>query len=237
MDDASSRFLDAFTAIERHLRYLVQADRHTPFSVLVARAAAKDAAVRRLKEALTELADLRNLVVHTYSRRAPLASPSGHAVERIEAIRGELLSPPRVFPAFAKAVAVCGPDEPVGAAVAKMHQGSFSQIPVYQGGQLVGLLTSETVARWLASRLAGGVGLLEEEPVAKVLGHQEGGREHQVLSHAATVFDVLEAFEECYRSGRVLDALLLTPAGSKAELPTGIITVADVPELQRHIRA
>ena len=46
---------------------------------------------------------------------------------------------------------------------AGMHDGSFSQPPVYSGNELVGLLTSETVARWLGDRLTDGHGILEEE--------------------------------------------------------------------------
>lgn len=222
MDAASSRFLDDFAAIKKHLRKPVKGDRHVPFAGLVARAAAKDAAVRRLRDAPLELAELRNLVVHNYSRTAPLASPSEHAVGRIEAIKEELLSPPRRHPAFARTVATCRPCDPVGVAARKMHEGSFSQLPVYDDGRLVGLLTAETLARWLAARLAGGLGLLEEEPVAAVLKHQEGGRDWQLLGHAATVFDALEAFEACHRSGRVLDAILLTPHGSEA----GIVTAS-----------
>jgi CBS domain-containing protein len=237
MDAASSRFLDAFAAIEKHLRRLVKADRHVPFAGVAARAAVKDAAVRRLRDPLLELAELRNLVVHSYSRTAPLASPSEHAIGRIEAIKDELLSPPRLHPAFAKAVATCRPADPVGVAARKMHQGTFSQLPVHDGVRLVGLLTAETVARWLAARLAEGVGLLEEEPVEAVLKHQEGGREWRLLGHTATVFDALEAFEECHRSGRVLDAVLLTPHGSAAEAPTGILTTADLPELHSRVRA
>jgi len=236
MDDLSSRFLDAFAAIGKHLRTRHRAARHTTFSELVEKTAAGNAAVRRLKPGLKELADLRNFVVHGYSIQAPLASPSRQAVERIEAIREELLSPPRLIALFRTEVETCVPDDPVGVATAKMHRGSFSQLPVYHGHRLVGLLTAETVARWLAGRLAGGDGILEEEAVARVLEHQEGNRDYRAMGHDATAFDALEAFDDCYHSGRLLDAIILTAHGSAEERPTGILTVSDIPVLQRHVR-
>ena len=39
MDDESSRFLDAFAAIEKHLRKLVKAEKHASFGELVEKAA------------------------------------------------------------------------------------------------------------------------------------------------------------------------------------------------------
>src|SRR5262249_35234802 len=148
--------------------------------------------------------DLRNLVVHTYSRTTPLALPSPHAVERIEAIQHELLSPPRLIQLFRRKVEICGPNDLVGQAARRMLEGCFSQLPVYRDSRLVGLLTTDTIARWLASRLADGIGLLEEELVEKVLPHEEQGREFRLLAHEATVFDALEAFEEASRHGRRL---------------------------------
>jgi CBS domain-containing protein len=236
MDDASSRFLHAFAAVENHLRKLLRAANHVTFYDLVEKASAKDAAVRRSRYALRELGDLRNFLVHNYDRTDPLAIPSDRAVDRIQVIRDELLSPPRLHPGFAKEVATCRPEDPVGTAAAKMHKGAFSQLPVYRGTKLVDLLTAVTVARWVAARLADGLGMFEEEPVATVLKHQEAGRDFQVMGHRDTVFDALQAFEQGYHAGRLLDAIILTPNGSKNEMPTGIVTVADMPELQEHVR-
>jgi hypothetical protein len=42
MDDLSCRFLDAFTAIEKHLRTLLDADRYMTFNEMVEKAAKSD---------------------------------------------------------------------------------------------------------------------------------------------------------------------------------------------------
>jgi CBS domain-containing protein len=236
MDDASSRFLDAFVAIEKHLRTLHKAPRHTTFSELVEKTAVANPVVRRLKISLKDFAEFRNFLVHDYSRTAPLAIPSHQTVERIEALKEKLLSPPSLIAGFRKQVETCDPDDSVGAATGKMHRGSFSQLPVYHGRRLIGLLTAETVARWLASRLVNGAGILEEETVAKVLEHQEGNRDYELMGHEATSFDALAAFEDCYDAGRLLDAIILTPHASREERPSGIVTVSDIPDLQKHVK-
>jgi CBS domain len=147
MDELSSRFLDAFTAIEKHLRTLLDADRHMTFNEMVEKAARVDKGVRRLRGQLKDFGELRNFVVHEYRRDQPTASPSAHAVERLQAIRDELISPPRLIDLFRHQVETCAPTDPVGSAARKMHDGSFSQLPVYEEDRLVGLLTAETVAR------------------------------------------------------------------------------------------
>jgi predicted transcriptional regulator len=237
MDEPSSLFLDAFTSIEKHLRRSLDADRHMTFHEMVEKASRSDNAVRRLRGQLKDFGDLRNFVVHEYRLDQATATPSRHAVERLQAIRDELLSPPKLIAEFRRAVATCSPSDPVGAATRKMHDGSFSQLPVYDGDRLVDLLTTETVTRWLASRLAGGLGLLEEEAVASVIRHQEGTHYHEVMGREATVEDALAAFDDHLHSGRTLDAIILTHSGKQTERPIGIVTVSDMPKLRGLIQA
>ncbi len=237
MDELSSRFLDAFSAIEKHLRRLLDADRHMTFNEMVERASRSDTGVRRLRGQLKDFGELRNFVVHEYRRDQPTASPSAHAVERLQAIRDELLSPPRLIDRFRLPVQTCAPADPVGAAVRKMYDGSFSQLPVYDGDRLVGLLTAETVARWLASRLADGLGLLEEEAVAIVMRHEEGTHAYVMMGRDATVEDAFTAFDEHLHSGKSLDAIILTQTGGGTERPLGIVTVSDMPRLLESSRA
>ena len=201
------------------------------FNEMVEKAARADKGVRRLRSQLKDFGELRNFVVHEYRRDQPTASPSAHAVERLQAIRDELLSPPKLIDLFRLQVETCSPTDPVGAAARKMHDGSFSQLPVYEGDRLVGLLTAETIARWLASRLAGGLGLLEEEIVEIVMRHEEGTHAYVVMDRDATVEDALTAFDDHLHSGKSLDAIILTHSGRGTERPLGIVTVSDMPRL------
>jgi CBS domain-containing protein len=237
MDDLSAQFLDAFNSMEKHLRTLIGAEKHVSFNETVERAARADKAVRRLRAQLKDFGELRNFVVHEYRREQPTATPSRHSVERLQAIRDELLSPPRLIDLFRPPVETCSPTDPVGAATRKMHDGSFSQLPVYDGDRLVGLLTAETVARWLASRLAGGLGMLDEEVVEVVMRHEEGTHAYAVMGREATVEDGLAAFDDHLRSGKSLDAIILTHNGRRMERPLGIVTTSDMPRLLGALRA
>jgi predicted transcriptional regulator len=112
-----------------------------------------------------------------------------------------------------------------------MRARSFSQLPVVADKKITGLLTAETIARWLAARLEGGIGMLEEEPVRNVLRHQEKTRNHAIMSRFATVYDALEEFDKSFHFGESLDAIILTHNGRVTEAPTGIVTAFDMPKL------
>jgi hypothetical protein len=56
------------------------------FNEMVEKASRADKGVRRLRSQLKDFGELRNFVVHEYRRDQPTASPSPHAVERLQAI-------------------------------------------------------------------------------------------------------------------------------------------------------
>jgi len=236
MDDNSSSFLETFNAIEDWLRQQLNVAPGTDFHELVDLVAEGNYGVKRYANLLKKLGRLRNFVIHEYSRDKPMTVPTPYTVERIAAIRDELLSPPSLYSVSTRTVATCGPSDPVGQAAKKMQEGSFSQLPVYDSSTFVGLLTAETVARWVASNLADGQELMVEEKVAEVLGHQEDPENHAFLSRASTVLDGLAAFDAFLRRGKRLEAVLLTENGRPTEQPLGIVTVHDIPKMRRAIR-
>src|SRR5262249_15616366 len=102
--------------------------------------------------------------------------------------------------------------------------------------KILGLLTADTVARWLATRLEGGIGILDEESVEKVLRHQEKSRNYILMSRVGTVYDALEQFDKSFHSGESIDAIIMTDNGRPTEAPIGIVTVSDMPRLVHAVK-
>jgi predicted transcriptional regulator len=235
MDALTSQFLDAFASIEEHLRKTLDANTYITFNELVQKAASRDRSVRRLGDQLKDLAELRNFLVHKF-KSEPLAFPSELTVRRIQVIRDELLSPVKLVDLFHTPVQTCSPSDAIGLATKKMRDGSFSQLPVYSASNLAGLLTAETVARWLAAQLADGVGILEERTVEEVMKHEEGTHSYLVMGRSRTADDALSEFDDHMHAGKVLDAIILTHNGNDRERPLGIVTTADQTKLRSAIR-
>lgn len=231
MDRESDRFLSAFNAIEQHLRDLLKAEQHRSFSELVHQASHSCALVRRLSHELRHLAELRNFLVHRYQEREPLALPSSLSIQKAERFRDALLQPATLHSMFHKVVYNCRPTDPIGQVAEKMHEHDIRQLPVYDDGAFCGLLTAQTLTRWLAAKLAGGVGLVEEESVEQILKFQADGKQVEFADHRATVTDAFNLMEKHFHSGRPLRAIILTPLGKKTQRPTGIVTEGDIPSM------
>jgi hypothetical protein len=52
-----------------------------------------------------------------------------------------------------------------------------------------------------------------------------------LLARTATIFDAKERFDDYYRRGKSLDAIVITDAGRPRDKPLGIITIFDYPNL------
>lgn len=239
----AEEFLVAFISVEKRLRAWLDPDRTMSFSTLVDAAARQRPAVRRYRDDLKEFAQLRNAIVHEPGGGHPIADPYPESVQALRRIAALLERPP---PLLDVAGAGAGPggrvetsetDEPVGVAAMRMYAGGFSQLPVYADGRFEGLLTAETVMRWVASGLESGVGLVEEAPVREVLAFSEDPDNHRLVGTDATAFDALALFDEYIARGKTLDAIVITDGGRPDRPPLGIVTVYDVPALHRAVAA
>ncbi|NMA55086.1 MAG: CBS domain-containing protein [Firmicutes bacterium] len=233
--DKSRRFLNAFCQIEEALRNLARASKGERFYSLVHKCTHKDKFISRYADDLREFADLRNAIVHERCDGEPIAEPHQKTVLQIEKIRDHLIAPPTVEPAFFRKVAFCQPSDPISEASKIMLENSFSQIPIYAQGQCRGLLTTETIARWLADRFQSPSGPLGEESVEAVAQFREHEDNYVLVPRRATLVEVLDHFDSFAKRGRNLDAIIITTSGHQAEQPLGIITVFDLPEIYRTI--
>ncbi|HKM38807.1 MAG TPA: CBS domain-containing protein [bacterium] len=234
--ERSRRYLNAFSEIEAALRNLVQAPKGERFYSLVRKCARKNKIISRHADDLREFADLRNAIVHERCNGEPIAEPHQNTVKQIEKIRDQLIAPPTVEPLFFRKVVWCTPSDPMGKVSKIMFKNSFSQIPIYKKGQCCGLLTTETITRWLAHRLQlADTAALENESVEVVARYCEYKDNYVIASRKATLFEALDCFDGFAKRGRNLDALIITASGESDEKPLGIITVFDLPEIYRVI--
>lgn len=228
----SARYLDAFAAIERRLRRIVEDDRRLSFYQLVDAAATRAAPIRHYAIDLKEYADLRNAIVHERGGGRVIAEPYEDTVRAIESIQAVIENPPLVLDIVKRReVVTATSSEPIGTTAKRMLAGSFSQVPIYDDGRFEGLLTAESIARWLATRLEGGVGLVEEEPVRVVLGYAEFDDNYRLVPRSVTVFDAIDVFTALALQGRPLDAVIVTQHGKREERPLTIATPYDMPLL------
>jgi CBS domain-containing protein len=225
----SERFLNAFAAIEEYLRDAARAGRGEGFRNLVDKVGRSRAEVRRFGEDLKEFAELRNAIVHERGGGYVIAEPNERVVEEIERIEVLLLKPPPVSSISHMPVLVLAADRPVADAVKIMLERNLSKIPVLKDRRFTGLLTGDTIARWLGSHAEEPTINLLEATVAEVLQYAEERDDHAYLSRESSVFEAIELFQRYQKRGKRLQAILITESGRSGEHIIGIMTLSDLP--------
>jgi predicted transcriptional regulator len=232
----SDRFLLAFKKIEYCLNKIVKHKKRVKFYDLVQAAIESDPSIRFFQSDLEEYADLRNAIVHRYSNGQVIAEPNDKAVNEIESIASMICNPPRVSSLFKRNVVILSPEDSIEEAVNIMLKKSFSQLPVVKNTRFWGLLTTNTIARWLGSQTSENILNVKQTPITKVLNFTEDRDNHLFLKEDGTLFDVLEYFKEYEKKGKVLNAILITKSGSSSEKLLGIITIWDLPKIYGKLR-
>ncbi len=224
--DLIERFLAAHSAVERALRQ--QSSRPDAGFVALVAQYARDHRGWTDADALRQLAELRNVVVH--SRTEPyeyLSIPTRRTVERLEAIRDGLLHAPLAIPTFQREVATAQFSDRLSRVLEVIRSSNFSQLPVYDERRFTALLTENGITRWLAhhsSTTCTAVDL-DDVSVADVVAEQENRQNWAFLARDARVDSVIERFA----SNPLLEAVLITHRGKENESLLGIATRWDVP--------
>ncbi len=227
----SERFLNAFIAIEDFLRQEINVDNYVTFYQVIDKAILSNSTVRSYKDDLKEYADLRNAIVHERSGGNIIAEPNDYVVDRIERIANVLEKPPTVIPEFQTKVTTVKNSDSVAKALKLILKQSFSQVPVMKSNKFIGLLTANTITRWLGANVAEDVFSLSETIIEHVLTFTEDEKNYEFIGRNTTMFKALELFGKSEEQGKYLDALLITQNGKPTEKIIGIITVSDLPTI------
>lgn len=226
----ADRYLAAFAQLEAHLRRRAGSER-LRFNALIDQLASIDPVVAYHASALKEHGEIRNFLSHR-GRVRPIAEPYAATIAQVEALREAVIDPPSALDALGSIkVEICRADEPVSRALEVIIAGDFSQVPVVDGAEIVGLLTAETVARWIGFALREGVNPALDEPVARALPRQEPSSGWELLGTNASVYDVLGRFDSWTSAGKSLDAILFTRKAAHHTPIKGIATPFDMPRL------
>jgi len=231
----ADRFLRAFERIESTLKKRLSEPKK-PYQKLVGRAASgKVASVNQYQHDLIRFGYLRNAIVHEPSQGGKvIADPRDDTVTRIEHIADRVESPPTVETFCANRPYTASLDDPIGPVVRFMEEHRFSQAPVLDEGKLISLLTTNTVARWLADETRESE-LNLDAPIKNVLRHRESDENYHVIQRDATLFDAKEAFDVDHTSERPPAAVIITANEDEDGSVIGIITTADLPGIHQQL--
>lgn len=217
----ASRFLDAYAELETILARLANETKYVPFSQLLSRLSNKNRIINHNLQTLREYNELRNAIVHMRGdNREIIAEPCDSVVENIERILRLLKADDSILNYARKPVVTVKLTDSIREVFRKMEKMDTTKIPVYEGHQYIGLLTSSMIAKWALEHNA------QDGTVEQALQHKDNERVLFLSAHADAQL-ALRGFEKAMRKGNTLRAILITEHGKPTERPLGIIAPAD----------
>lgn len=226
-------FINSYNKIDAQLRQLYNFKAAQSFSDMVRRSAEMNAVVRKYESDLIDFARLRNAIVHQSTDGKIIAVPCDEVVEEMQLIERLLCTPPRIGESIRPKKIVSVDDAiSVKQAVMLIARTNFSNLPVYRGKRMVGMINNRRIIKALGSVLERGGDLDEfaaKTPVGEIVRESDLFAYYKYLGKQDTLQDVLAAFEE----NKKLLAVLVSEHGAAGERIENIITPVDLVEVNK----
>jgi predicted transcriptional regulator len=223
----SEIFLTSFNKIHQFLKKKYNKHDYIPFSSIISDVKTYNPAIMKYEFFLRKFSKLRNAIVHETISEFAIAEPNNDTVKQIVNIEKIITTPPMIYPAFKCPVRKFMITESISVAVKFMFQESFSQVPIYDGENFKGLLTENSISRWLGSCVEDDIFSLSESTLETVMKYEESKDNYKFLKKTDSVFEALEIFKSSYDNINV-KAILISENGKNTEQILGIITVWDL---------
>ncbi len=234
MESNALRFINAYNQIDQTLRAVYNFKRNITFSDMIRRAVSLNSIVRRYEDKLIDYARLRNAIIHNSNEERIIAEPHDDVVEEMEKIADILSRPPLVINSSVanKNVLVLDGELTLKKALETIYKTGFKTIPVCEHEAISGVITSGRIVNVLGSVIENGENIdnfINKTAVSKVISDQDIDKVFTIRSRNLTVQEALDIF---YNNRKML-AIIITKNGNSLERPIGIITPADVIDLNK----
>lgn len=224
----AERFIMAYNQIDYALRAIYGFKRSLSYADLIRKAVPLNSVVRKYEDELIDYGRLRNSIVHKTNPNYVIAEPHIEVVEDFEKIAKIISTPPLALGRVCKrTVLTCDSDISLKTLLGLMSSTGYKNIPVYEDGQLKGVAIGLNVLEVLGDRSLSGENLedfVEKNTVTRVMSRLEDSKYFIVCDKNLTIESALNQF---YLS-RKLQLIIITETGHLNEKPLGVITVADI---------
>lgn len=225
MVSAADSFLSAYNDIDKYLRNRFKRDYNTSFTQLVKDASPKLRVVNRFYQELIDYGQLRNAIVHSYTKDKIIATPLQETADSIQRIKDLIINTPKAYQTFKKDVLTINSENTLSEALEIMEDSFISQIPIIKDGVVIEILNGNTVARWLSSNV---IVSTKETLVEELIPHIELSENYIIVNRDTDVYEVAYKFTTTTRRGWYLDAVFITQDGKPDQKLLGMAVIEDL---------
>lgn len=235
METNAVRFINAYNNIDQTLRSVYNFKRNITFSDMIRRAVSLNSVVRRYEDKLIDYARLRNAIIHNSNEERIIAEPHDDVVMDIERIADLISRPPLAFEDIAtKNVLVLDGNISLRKAIETIFKTGFKTIPICENETIIGVITAGRIVNILGAVVEKDGDLddfTNKTPVSSVISEQDVDKVFTIRSKNLTVQEALDLF---YHNRKLL-AIVITKNGNNLERPIGILTAANIMDLNKVI--
>lgn len=226
------RFINAYNKLDYALRVQHGFKRSMSFSEVIRKAVPVNFVVRKYEDDLIDYGRLRNAIIHRSNDNYIIAEPHDDVVLQMEHICELITTPPKALDSCDKNVLCVQNDVSVKDVIQLIATSNYSNIPVYKHGGLIGIANGQRILDEVGRQIAENKDLdnfISSTTIEAILNEETTQKYYEIVSREASIEEVLNLFNK----NRKLIAVLITKTGTVSELPIGIVTSADVIELNQ----
>ncbi len=229
----AERFIAAYNNIDYSLRTIYDFKRSMSFSDVVRRSVVLNSVVRKYEEDLIDFGRLRNAIIHQGNSKYIIAEPHDDIVEKIEKLALLISEPPVAMDRVGnKEVITINHDMKLKLAIQLIHRTGYSNLPVYQGDKLIGIINGRKLINIIGQRLCEDVNIqsfVDETTVGEVIAEMGEDYYFMLANEKLTVDEAMNYFE----NNRKLLIILITKDGKDSSKPLKIISAADIIDMKK----
>ncbi|WP_394238324.1 CBS domain-containing protein [Niallia oryzisoli] len=225
----SERFEVSFNRIHAALIRMVDS-RTDRFTQLVRSGTRSFSLIRTYEDDLYQFAKLRNAMVHDKREIGYyIAEPHEDIVNQIEQIAYFFDQPFYALKIASKPVHFSDKTT-LKEVVQGIKEYSYSQFPIYQEGECIGLLRAGSILEWIANNLVQNSINLGNVTVKEILLHENN---HPIVfaPKSMNIFEIEDIYERAHQEKRDIEMVIITENGNSSEKPLGIVTAWDLIEI------
>lgn len=229
----ATEFINSYNKIDAQLRDLYGFKPSQSFTDVIRRSAEKNSVIRKYENDLTDYARLRNAIVHQSTDGQIIAVPCDEVVEQIKLIERLVCTPPTIGETLQeKRIVSIEAELSLWQAVLLISRTGYSNLPVYRGKRMIGIINNRRIIRELGEAIQRGLNTdvwLSETPVEAVLSETDLFVYYKYLGKKNTLQDILTAFEE----NKKLLAVAVSENGKIGERIVNFVTPADLVRISK----
>jgi len=240
MKTPSHKYLRKFKELETWLKKIsgVSSDA-TQFKDILDKAKQNSPLIKYKEWLIWDLYALRNVFAHA-DREKYIAEVNQAAYEMIDGLVNLISNPPTVGEKFKKEVYWVSEDEITEVVIKKMRENLYTHVPVYKesrdGYRFIGVFSESAVFYWLADNIQKGKADFYKQQIKNVNSKylNDPNDLYKFVPPDKDIFEIYDEFKSAIGKKKRLGAIFITPSGIKDNLPLGIITAWDLPEIERY---